>query len=79
MDSLLLFGLFAVIAMMVCYALESCSHWFVLAFPGTCCPGIDLSFLQGAGRLPLLVAGDVVGLVARIAEVRSHATGAKVP
>jgi hypothetical protein len=36
-DSLTLFGLFAVAAMMMmCYALESRSHWFVLAFAGTC-------------------------------------------
>jgi hypothetical protein len=31
-DSLTLFGLFAVASMMICYALESRSHWFVLAF-----------------------------------------------
>jgi hypothetical protein len=35
-DSLTLFGLFAVTAMMVCYALENRSHWFVLAFAATC-------------------------------------------
>ena len=32
MDALTLFGLFAVSAMLVCYALESRSHWFELAF-----------------------------------------------
>ena len=36
MDGLTLFGLFAVGAMMVCYALEQKSHWFVLAFAGAC-------------------------------------------
>ena len=30
MDSLTLFGLFAVTSMTICYALESRSHWFVL-------------------------------------------------
>jgi hypothetical protein len=30
MDALTLFGLFAVTAMLVCYALEDRSHWFVL-------------------------------------------------
>jgi hypothetical protein len=32
MDALTLFGLFAVTAMLVCYALEDRSHWFVLLF-----------------------------------------------
>jgi hypothetical protein len=31
MNSLSLFGLFAVSAMLVCYALENRSHWFVLS------------------------------------------------
>jgi hypothetical protein len=32
MDWLTLFGLFAVSAMLLTYALEDRSHWFVLAF-----------------------------------------------
>jgi hypothetical protein len=36
MDGLTLFGLFVVTAMMVCYALERRSPWFVLAFARTC-------------------------------------------
>jgi len=32
MDALTAFGLLAVTAMLVCYALESRSHWFILAF-----------------------------------------------
>jgi len=32
MDRLTLFGLFAVTAMLVCYALEERSRWFTLAF-----------------------------------------------
>jgi hypothetical protein len=32
MDALTAFGLFAVTAMLVCHALESRSHWFILAF-----------------------------------------------
>jgi hypothetical protein len=48
MDSLTLFGLFAVTAMMVCYALESRSRWFVLAFAGTCVLASAYGFLQGA-------------------------------
>lgn len=36
MDSLTLFGLLAVTAMLVFYALEHRSHRFVLAFAGAC-------------------------------------------
>jgi hypothetical protein len=32
MDGLTLFGLFAVTAMLVCYALEDRNHWYILAF-----------------------------------------------
>src|SRR5579864_3538424 len=36
MDHLTTFGLFAVTAMLVFYALEQRSHWFILAFAGSC-------------------------------------------
>lgn len=48
MDRLTLFGLFAVSAMLVCYALEARSRWFVLAFAGSCILGSVYGFLQGA-------------------------------
>ena len=48
MDRLTLFGLFAVTAMLVCYALEDRSRWFVLAFAGACVLGSTYGFLQGA-------------------------------
>ncbi len=32
MDALTAFGLFAVTAMLICYALEDRSRWFVVAF-----------------------------------------------
>lgn len=48
MDALTLFGLFAVSAMLVCYALESRSHWFVLLFAAACALGSVYGFLQGA-------------------------------
>ena len=48
MDALTLYGLFAVTAMLVCYALEGRSHWFVLAFAGSCALGSIYGFLQGA-------------------------------
>jgi hypothetical protein len=47
-DRLTLFGLFAVTAMMICYALEHRSHWFVLAFAGTCVLASAYGSLQGA-------------------------------
>jgi len=47
-DLLTLFGLLAVTAMVVCYALEARSRWFVLAFAGACARGSAYGFLQGA-------------------------------
>ena len=48
MDRLTLFGLFAVTAMLVCYALEDRSPWFVLGFAVACALGSVYGFLQGA-------------------------------
>jgi hypothetical protein len=48
MSLLTIFGLFAVTAMVVFYALESRSPAFVLAFAGACVLGSIYSFLQGA-------------------------------
>jgi hypothetical protein len=47
-DKLTLFGLFAVTAMLVTYALEARSHWFILAFGVACVLGSIYGFLQGA-------------------------------
>jgi hypothetical protein len=47
-DVLTLFGLFAVTAMLIFYALEDRSPWFVLAFAGACVLGSIYGFLQGA-------------------------------
>jgi presenilin-like A22 family membrane protease len=47
-DRLTLFGLVAVTAMVVCYALEERSRWFVLAFAGSCLLASIYGFLQGA-------------------------------
>ncbi|MGA2015384.1 MAG: hypothetical protein ABSH26_00400 [Opitutaceae bacterium] len=48
MDRLTLFGLFAVTAMLVFYALERRSPWFILAFAAACALGSAYGFLQGA-------------------------------
>jgi hypothetical protein len=47
-DRLTAFGLFAVTAMLVCYALEAKSPWFILAFAVACGLGSAYGFLQGA-------------------------------
>ena len=48
MTPLTLFGLFAVTAMLVTYALESRSPWFILTFAMSCVLGSAYGFLQGA-------------------------------
>ena len=56
MDALQLFGLFAVTAMLVCYALEDHSHWFILGFTAACALGSAYGFLQGAWPFGLVEA-----------------------
>lgn len=48
MDALTAFGLSAVTAMLIFYALEDWSRWFVLAFAGACALASLYGFLQGA-------------------------------
>jgi hypothetical protein len=48
MDTLTAFGLFAVTAMMVCYALEPRSRGYTLGFAAACGLGSVYGFLQGA-------------------------------
>ena len=55
MDSLTLFGLFAVTAMLICYAFGDRSAWFVLAFAGACALGSLYGFLQGAWPFGLVI------------------------
>jgi hypothetical protein len=56
MDGLTAFGLFAVSAMLVCYALEKRSHWFILLFAFACLLGSIYGFLQGAWPFGLVEA-----------------------
>ena len=56
MDGLTLFGLFAVSSMLVTYALESRSPWFVLAFAGSCVLGSVYGFQQGEWPFGLIEA-----------------------
>jgi hypothetical protein len=48
MDALTLFGLVAVTAMLIFYALEHHSPWFILAFAVACVLASAYGFLQGA-------------------------------
>jgi hypothetical protein len=54
MDWLTLFGLFAVTMMLVTYAWEARSHWFVLGFAVACVLGSIYGFLQGAWPFGLI-------------------------
>lgn len=56
MNALTLFGLFAVTSMLVTYALERRSTWFILAFAGACILGSAYGFLQGAWPFGLVEA-----------------------
>jgi hypothetical protein len=56
MDTLTLFGLFAVSAMLIFYAVEDRSPWFILAFAGACALGSAYGFLQGAWPFGLVEA-----------------------
>jgi len=47
-DALTLFGLFAVFACLVCYALESRSNSWTLGFAAACALSSVYGFLQGA-------------------------------
>ena len=56
MDTLTAFGLFAVTAMLVTYALEERQRGFILAFAGSCALGSIYGFLQGAWPFGLIEA-----------------------
>jgi hypothetical protein len=56
MDALQLFGLFAVTAMLVCYALEDRDRLFIIAFAAACALGSIYGFLQGARPFGLVEA-----------------------
>jgi hypothetical protein len=56
MDALTLFGLVAVTAMLVFYALEDRSPSFVLAFAGACGLASAYGFMQGAWPFGLVEA-----------------------
>ena len=65
MDTLSAFGLSAVIAMLVFYALEEKSPWFVLAFAGACGLASIYGFLQGAWPFGLVEAAWLLAALHR--------------
>ena len=67
MDGLTLFGLLSVTAMLVFYALEDRSPWYILAFAGACAMGSIYGFLQGAWPF-----GVVEAIWAGVAVYRWH-------
>lgn len=48
MDAITIYGLFSVVLMLVFYALEQRSAWFILAFAVSCVMASVYGFLQGA-------------------------------
>lgn len=56
MDGLTAFGLFAVTAMVVCYALEDRNPVYLLGFAGACALGSIYGFMQGAWPFGLVEA-----------------------
>jgi hypothetical protein len=56
MNSLSLFGLFAVSAMLICYALEKRNTWFIFTFALSCILASIYGFLQGAWPFGLVEA-----------------------
>ena len=63
MSALSVFGLCAVTAMLLCYAMEPRSRWFTLGFAFSCAMGSAYAFLQGAwpfGGVEAIWAGVAV-------------------
>ena len=77
MDGLTLFGLFAVTAMLVSYALEARSPWYVLAFAVACGLGSIYGFLQGAWPFGVVEAIWALVALRRWGE-RGHRSGTRV-
>jgi hypothetical protein len=75
MDALTLFGLFAVTAMLVFYALEDRSPWCILGFACACALGSAYGFLQGAWPFGVVEA-IWAGVALRRWRERARAAGA---
>jgi hypothetical protein len=76
MDGLTWFGLVAVTAMLLFYALEDRSAWFVLAFAAACALGSIYGFLQGAWPFGVIEAVWSVVALRRFMLRRAMTAGA---
>ena len=74
MDRLTLFGLVAVTAMLVCYALESRSPWYIFGFAVSCAMGSAYGFLQGAWPFGIV---EAIWAVVALGRWRTTARGAQ--
>lgn len=72
MDALTWFGLAAVLLMLMFYAMEDKSHWFILAFAGSCALASIYGFAQGAWPF-----GIVEAIWASVAATRWRRKAAK--
>ena len=77
MTPLSLFGLFAVTLMLVAYALERRSPWFVLVFAVACALGSVYGFAQGAWPFGLVEAIWTVVALRRWRTARKTSPGAQ--
>ena len=69
------FGLFVVVAMMIFYALEDLSPWYILAFAAACALGSVYGFLQGPWPFGVFEAiWSVIAVRRRSATVGSRAS-----
>jgi hypothetical protein len=73
MTPLTIFGLVAVTAMLLSYALEKRSRWFILAFAGSCALGSVYGFLHGAWPF------GIVEAIWAVVAVRRWRAGASSP
>ena len=90
MTPLALFGLFAVSSMLVCYAFEKRSAWFILGFAVACALWVRVRVPSGAWPFGIVeaiwslvavqtVVGELPSLHAEEALVRACVTGLRMP
>jgi hypothetical protein len=70
------FGLLGVTAMLVCYALEARSPWFVLVFAVSCAWASAYGFLQGAWPFGVV---EAIWAVVAFRRWRSRCIGDRTP
>jgi hypothetical protein len=74
-DALTLFGLFAVSAMLLFYALEDRSPWYIFAFAIACALASIYGFLQGAWPFGVI---EAIWAVIALVRFRKRLTSASV-